>query len=185
MTNISRSTSAQIPWHTLSIDRTLSQLEVEVNQGLTTDQVQSRLAQYGKNELVAAAGRSRWQILLDQFTNIMLLMLIFVALVSGVMDIWSMQAGEFKGFPFKDTIAIMSVVILNGVMGYLQESKAEEALAALKQLASPQVKVKRNGQILEIDGRELVPGDIMLMEAGVKLAADARLLNAANLQVRS
>lgn len=184
MTNISRSTSAQTPWHTLSIDQTLSQLEVEVNQGLTTDQVQSRLAQYGKNELVAAAARSRWQILLDQFTNIMLLMLIFVALVSGVMDIWSMQAGEFKGFPFKDTIAIMSVVILNGVMGYLQESKAEEALAALKQLASPQVKVKRHGQILEIDGRELVPGDIMLMEAGVKLAADARLLNAANLQVR-
>jgi P-type Ca2+ transporter type 2C len=185
MTNISRSTPAQTPWHTFSIDRTLQQLEVEVNQGLTTDQVQTRLAQYGKNELVAAEGRSRWQILLDQFTNIMLIMLIFVAVVSGVMDLWSMHAGEFKGgFPFKDTIAIMSVVVLNGIMGYLQESKAEQALAALKQLASPQVKVKRDGRIMEIDGRELVPGDIMLMEAGVKLAADGRLLNAANLQVR-
>jgi P-type Ca2+ transporter type 2C len=153
----------QTPWHTLSADRTLSQLSVTADQGLTSTEAASRLAQYGKNELVAAAGRSNWQILLDQFTNIMLIMLMFVAVVSGVMDIWGMSQGDFKGFPFKDTIAIMSVVILNGIMGYLQESKAEEALAALKQLASPQVKVRRDGRIVEIDGRELVPGDIMLM----------------------
>jgi P-type Ca2+ transporter type 2C len=176
--------SVQTPWHTLSADRTLSQLAVTADLGLTSAEAESRLTQYGKNELVAAAGRSNWQILLDQFTNIMLIMLMFVAVVSGVMDIWSMSQGDFKGFPFKDTIAIMSVVILNGIMGYLQESKAEEALAALKQLASPQVKVRRDGRIIEIDGRELVPGDIMLMEAGVKLAADGRLLTAANLQVR-
>ncbi len=171
-------------WHTLNINQSLAQLQVDAKHGLNSHQVEERLVQYGSNELVAAAGRSRWQILLDQFTNIMLIMLIFVAVVSGVMDIWSMQAGEFKGFPFKDTIAIMSVVILNGIMGYLQESKAEQALAALKQLSSPQVRVKRNGQVTEIDGRQLVPGDIILIEAGVKLAADGRLLEAANLQIR-
>jgi P-type Ca2+ transporter type 2C len=178
------SNTDNISWHTLNIDQTLTQLQVDAKHGLNSHQVQERLVQYGNNELVAAAGRSRWQILLDQFTNIMLIMLIFVAVISGVMDIWSMQAGEFKGFPFKDTIAIMSVVILNGIMGYLQESKAEQALAALKQLSSPQVRVKRDGKVTEIDGRQLVPGDIILIEAGVKLAADGRLLEAANLQIR-
>jgi P-type Ca2+ transporter type 2C len=185
MTSISKTVAtSSTSWHALDIDQTVTELAVNVDQGLSAEQFQSRLIQYGKNELVAVAGRSRWQILLDQFTNIMLLMLIFVAFISGVMDIWGMSQGDFKGFPFKDTIAIMSVVILNGIMGYLQESKAEDALAALKQMASPQVKVRREGRILEIDGRELVPGDIMLVEAGVKLAADARLLSAANLQVR-
>jgi P-type Ca2+ transporter type 2C len=173
-----------ISWHTLQIDRALDELQVDAQKGLSSTQVQERLIKYGNNELIVTAGRSRWQILLDQFTNIMLIMLIFVAVVSGLMDIWSMQSGEFKGFPFKDTIAIMSVVILNGIMGYLQESKAEQALAALKQLSSPQVRVKRNGQISEIDGRQLVPGDIILIEAGVKLAADGRLLESANLQIR-
>jgi P-type Ca2+ transporter type 2C len=176
--------TSDISWHTLNIDQALTQLQVNAQQGLSSEQVQARLVQYGSNELVATGGRSRWQILLDQFTNIMLIMLIFVAVVSGLMDIWSMQAGEFKGFPFKDTIAIMAVVILNGIMGYLQESKAEQALAALKQLSSPRVRVKRNGQVSEIDGRQLVPGDIILIEAGVKLAADGRLLEAANLQIR-
>jgi P-type Ca2+ transporter type 2C len=184
MTSISKPPAISTPWHAIDIDQTIAQLETNIDQGLSATAAQSRLTQYGKNELVATAGRSRWQILLDQFTNIMLLMLIFVAFVSGAMDVWSMSIGEFKGFPFKDTIAIMSVVILNGIMGYFQESKAEEALAALKQMASPQVKVRRDGRILEIDGRELVPGDIILVEAGVKLAADARLLSAASLQVR-
>jgi P-type Ca2+ transporter type 2C len=184
MTSLSKPPANSTPWHALDIDRTVAQLETNIEQGLSTSSAQSRLIQYGKNELVATAGRSRWQILLDQFTNIMLLMLIFVAFVSGVMDVWGMMSGEFKGFPFKDTIAILSVVILNGIMGYLQESKAEEALAALKQMASPQVRVRRDGRILEIDGKELVPGDIILVEAGVKVAADARLVSAANLQVR-
>ncbi len=184
MTSLSKPPVNSTAWHALDVDQAIAQLESNIDQGLSASAVQSRLIQYGKNELVATAGRSRWQILLDQFTNIMLLMLIFVAFVSGVMDVWSMSLGEFKGFPFKDTIAILSVVILNGIMGYFQESKAEEALAALKQMASPQVKVRRDGRILEVDGKELVPGDIILVEAGVKLAADARLLSASNLQVR-
>jgi P-type Ca2+ transporter type 2C len=144
MTSISKPPATSTPWHAIDIDRTIAQLETNIDQGLSATAAQSRLVQYGKNELVATAGRSRWQILLDQFTNIMLLMLIFVAFVSGAMDVWSMSIGELKGFPFKDTIAILSVVILNGIMGYFQESKAEEALAALKQMASPQVKVRRD-----------------------------------------
>ena len=107
----------------------------------------------------------------------MLLMLIAVALVSLALDL---QEG---GFP-KDAIAIFAIVILNGMLGYLQESKAEKALAALKSMTSPRVRVVRNGQEQEVDAKALVPGDIILLEAGVQVPADGRLLNAANLQIR-
>src|SRR3712207_4425866 len=86
--------------------------------------------------------------------------------------------------PFKDTIAILLIVILNGVLGYLQESRAEKALAALKNLASPKVRVIRDGKPIEVDSKQLVPGDIMLLEAGVQIAADGRLVEEANLRVR-
>jgi Ca2+-transporting ATPase len=107
----------------------------------------------------------------------MLLMLIAVALVSLVLDL---QEG---GFP-KDAIAIFAIVLLNGMLGYLQESKAEKALAALKSMTSPRVRVIRDGQEQEVDAKALVPGDIILLEAGVQVPADGRLLNAANLQIR-
>ena len=152
--------------------------------GLTAQQVAERLQQYGSNELEEAAGRSSWEILIDQFKNIMLLMLIAVALISGILDLIALQQGKVEGVPFKDTIAILLIVILNGVLGYLQESRAEKALAALKSLSSPKVRVIRDGKTLEIDGKELVPGDIMLLEAGVQVSADGRLIEESNLQIR-
>jgi Ca2+-transporting ATPase len=113
----------------------------------------------------------------DQFKNIMLLMLIAVALVSLVLDL------REGGFP-KDAIAIFAIVLLNGILGYLQESKAEKALAALKNMTSPRVRTIRQGQEQELDAKALVPGDVVLLEAGVQVPADGRLLSAANLQVR-
>jgi Ca2+-transporting ATPase len=145
--------------------------------GLSTSEAQQRLHTYGANELKEGATRSPLEILWDQFKNIMLLMLIAVALVSLVLDL---QQG---GFP-KDAIAIFAIVILNGMLGYLQESKAEKALAALKNMTSPRVRVIRDGQEQEVDAKALVPGDIILLEAGVQVPADGRLLNAANLQIR-
>jgi Ca2+-transporting ATPase len=127
--------------------------------------------------LQEGASRSPWELLWDQFKNIMLLMLIAVALVSLVLDL---QKG---GFP-KDAIAIFAIVLLNGLLGYLQESKAEKALAALKNMTSPKVRVMRQGQEQEIDAKALVPGDVVLLEAGGQVPADGRLLQAANLQVR-
>ncbi len=172
------------PWHTLDTQKTLQELGSNPETGLTSQQVQERLQQYGSNELEETAGRSSWEILLDQFKNIMLLMLIAVALISGVLDVIALQQGSFEGFPFKDTIAILLIVILNGVLGYLQESRAEKALAALKSLSSPKVRVIRDGRTLEVDGKELVPGDIMLLEAGVQVSADGRLIEQSNLQIR-
>jgi P-type Ca2+ transporter type 2C len=172
-------------WHTLDVEKTLSELDSDTETGLTSQQVEKRLQQYGPNELEETAGRSSWEILLDQFKNIMLVMLIAVAIISGVLDLISLQQGNADGgVPFKDTIAIMAIVILNGILGYLQESRAEKALAALKRLSSPKVRVIRNGRTIEVEGKELVPGDIMLLEAGVQVSADARLIEASNLQVR-
>lgn len=175
-----------IAWHTLEPEKALELLESDREAGLMATQVSERLERYGANELQETASRSAWQILLDQFTNIMLLMLIAVAFISGLLDLVDMQAGELKPgeVPFKDTLAILIIVILNGVLGYLQESRAEKALAALKRLASPLVRVIRNGKTIEVAARELVPGDVMLLEAGVQVAADGRLLEASNLQIR-
>ncbi|MEO0827059.1 MAG: cation-translocating P-type ATPase [Cyanobacteria bacterium J06639_16] len=164
-------------WHTVNVDEALSLLQSDCDRGLNTKQVAQRQQQYGPNEIQATAGRSSWRILLDQFTNIMLLMLIAVALVSGVLSI---RDSEIP----KDAIAIFSIVLLNAVLGYFQESRAEKALAALKQMAAPNVRVIRNGDPQEISAKDLVPGDVLLLEAGGQVAADGRLLAASNLQIR-
>ncbi|WP_009632538.1 cation-translocating P-type ATPase [Synechocystis sp. PCC 7509] len=164
-------------WHNLEIDKTLQVLGSDRTLGLSSTEVQQRQERYGPNELQETAGRSPFVILIDQFKNIMLLMLIAVAVVSAILDL---RSGSFP----KDAIAISLIVILNGILGYLQESRAEKALAALKRLSSPLVRVLRDGRLSEVAAKELVPGDVMLLEAGVQLAADGRLLEESNLQVR-
>lgn len=173
-------------WHTLDVDKSLRILDSDRQTGLTNEQVKERFQKYGPNELEESAGRNSWDILLDQFKNIMLLMLIGVAFVSGFLDIFKLQQGGLKDgeVPFKDTIAILLIVILNGVLGYLQESRAEKALAALKKMSSPKVRIIRDGRTLEISAKDLVPGDVMLLEAGVQVAADGRLIEESNLQIR-
>lgn len=164
-------------WHNLQVEKAQELLQSDRTYGLTTSQVVERQQRYGPNELTETGGRSAIEILVDQFKNIMLLMLIAVAVISAILDL---RKGEFP----KDAIAISVVVILNGVLGYVQESGAEKALAALKNLSSSKVRVIRDGKTLEVPSPELVPGDVMLLEAGVKIAADGRLVEAANLQVR-
>lgn len=173
-------------WHTLGVHQTLEQFQTDRESGLTSQQVTAQLKQYGTNELIETGGRNTWEILLDQFTNIMLLLLIAVALISGGLDFFDWKAGKLSPgeIPFKDTIAIFAIVILNGLLGYFQESKAEKDLAALKKLASSRVRVIRDGKTTEVDSKELVPGDVMLLEAGVQVAADGRLVDASNLQIR-
>jgi P-type Ca2+ transporter type 2C len=171
------SSTSPSSWHTVAIDKTISELSSNKDAGLSSQQVSERLQQYGPNELEETGGRSSWSIFVDQFTNIMLLMLMGVAVISGFLDIKS------NTFP-KDAIAIFAIVILNGILGYFQEQSAEKALAALKNLSSPLVRVLRDGKTSEIAAKELVPGDVMLLEAGVKIAADGRLIESNNLQIR-
>ncbi|MGL4617453.1 MAG: cation-transporting P-type ATPase, partial [Chroococcidiopsis sp.] len=164
-------------WHALEVDKTIQVLESNAEAGLSSSQVKQRLEEYGPNELQESGGRSPIAILIDQFKNIMLLMLIAVAVVSAVLDI---RNNEFP----KDAIAISLIVVLNGILGYLQESRAEKALAALKRLSAPLVRVMRDGKLTEVGAKDLVPGDIMLLEAGVQLAADGRIIEESNLQIR-
>ncbi|MEH2072870.1 MAG: cation-translocating P-type ATPase [Nostoc sp.] len=173
-------------WHSLEVDKALDLLDSNADSGLTPQEIEERLQKYGPNELEETAGRSTWEILLDQFKNIMLLMLIGVALISGFLDLMRLQSGGLKPgeVPFKDTIAILAIVILNGILGYVQESRAEKALAALKKMTSPLVRVIRDARLVEIAAKELVPGDVMLLEAGMQIAADGRLLEQSNLQIR-
>ncbi|MCX7593596.1 MAG: HAD-IC family P-type ATPase, partial [Fischerella sp.] len=173
-------------WHSLEVDKAIELLSTHADTGLSPEEVQQRLQKYGPNELEETGGRSAWEIFVDQFKNIMLLMLIAVAMVSGVLDLLAWQGGQLEPgeVPFKDTIAILAIVVLNGILGYVQESRAEKALAALKKLASPHVRVIRGGKPMEVAAKDIVPGDVMLLEAGVQVSADGRLLEASNLQVR-
>jgi Ca2+-transporting ATPase len=165
------------PWHTLCVEASLNKFHSDADKGLNPEQISQRQQYFGPNELKDTGGRSPLTILWEQFTNIMLVMLMAVAVISAVLDV---RKGTFP----KDAVAIFSIVVLNGLLGYLQESRAEKALAALKRLSSPKVRVIRSGNVQEISAKELVPGDIMLLEAGVQIAADGRLIEAQNLQIR-
>jgi Ca2+-transporting ATPase len=164
-------------WHTLTIAEAIAALDTNPELGLEPWQISDRQAAYGRNELNTKSGRSKLSIFVDQFTNIMLLMLMGVAIVSAVLDL---RVGSFP----KDAIAIAAIVILNGILGYVQESRAEEALAALKRMAAPNVRVLREGKVSEIPSVELVVGDIVFVDAGMQIAADGRLLEAVKLTVR-
>ena len=181
----SQNFSKQQPWHTYGIDKAVQILNTNSEAGLTQAEFKQRLEKYGPNEIEESAGRSGWEIFLDQFKNIMLIMLIVVAIISGILDLIDLRAGiNDSGVPFKDTIAIMLIVILNGILGYLQESKAEKALAALKKMSAPQVQVIRGEKRLEVNAKELAPGDIILIEAGNQLCADGLILEAQQLKIR-
>ena len=171
------SLDSTVVWHAVERDRAVAQLESDLDSGLSAEQVRERLERYGTNEIQETGSRSSWTILVDQFKNIMLLMLIAVAIISLILSVLDEQ------FP-KDAIAILSIVILNGILGYVQESRAEKALAALKSLSAPIVRVVRDAKVREVSAKELVPGDIMRIEAGAQVSADGRLLEEQNLQMR-
>ena len=168
--------AASNQWHELTPQQAVTLLESSL-QGLSGSEAERRQRVYGLNELKEGATRSPLEILWDQFKNIMLLMLIAVALVSLFLDL------RQGGFP-KDAIAIFAIVLLNGLLGYLQESKAEKALAALKDMTSLKVRALRDGGDRVVEAKALVPGDVILLEAGVQVPADGRLLEAASLQIR-
>lgn len=159
-------------WHTLEAAEVVQQLDTDATNGLGDDEVQRRLAQYGPNALIERGGKSPWVIIWEQLTSIMVVVLIVAALIS-----------VFIG-DIEDTIVILAIVILNTLLGFSQEYRAEQAMAALKQLAVPIVRVRRTGSIHEVTAKELVPGDIVILEAGNRIPADGRLLESASLRVQ-
>ena len=169
-------TPARPTWHALSPDECLRQLEAS-NQGLSTAQSADRLARLGLNKLELAAGRSNLRILWDQFSNVMLIMLLAVAAVSAGV------AFVEQKFP-KDAIAIVLIVGLNALLGYLQESRAQKALLALREMAQPLVMVRRDEEWQRLPSEQLVPGDLIRVEAGDRVPADARILESVELGLR-
>ncbi len=158
-------------WHAFSATNTAEALESDCSRGLTRAQVEQRQKQYGLNELQEQKRITVWGMFLGQFKEFLVLLLIAAAAVS-------LAISEVT-----DAIVILAVVLLNAVLGVIQEYKAERSLAALKTLSAPIAKVVREGAVFEISARELVPGDLVLLEAGDYIPADARLVEAANLGI--
>ena len=141
------------------------------SDGLSTKQAEENLAKYGKNALVEGKKKTTFQVFLEQFKDLMVIILIIAAVISAF-------TGELES-----TLVIIAVLILNAVLGTVQHIKAEKSLESLKSLSSPSAKVLRNGEKIEIDSKDVVPGDIMLLEAGDMVTADGRILDNFSLQV--
>lgn len=164
-----RKSQESTAYHTLDSEEVLKLLESR-KEGLSAEQAVQRLERYGKNVLQEAKPKTLLAKFIEQFKNVMIFILLAAAVLSGILGEWT------------DTVIILLVVILNAVLGVIQENKAEQALEALKSMSSPQARVRRGGQVTEIKSEELVPGDLVLLEAGNVVPADVRLLEAASLK---
>jgi Ca2+-transporting ATPase len=158
-------------WYRLSTEEALHEA-AGAAPGLNTQEAEKRLAEHGPNELVQTGAKNPWRILLEQFTSVLIIILIIAAIVSAIL-------GDHV-----EAIAIMAIVLLNGLLGFRQEYRAEKTMAALRQLAAPVVRVRRDGRVLEVPARELVLGDVVLIEAGNLIPADCRILHSASLRVQ-
>lgn len=158
-------------WHTLSPEAVAIALDVLPTQGLNDSVAAERLHHFGENCLVEARPRLIWLKFFDQFKNILVIVLLFAALLA-----WAI--GDLK-----DAIVILIVVLFNAALGLYQEYRAERTLLALKNMLASHARVRRDGQVVELDATQLVPGDIVLLEAGDRIPADGRLLAAHNLEV--
>jgi Ca2+-transporting ATPase len=170
---VGNTSSQATAWHTLESEATLDRLGVKGQRGLDASTAAARLRENGPNELVDRGEKSAFRIFIEQFTSLMILLLIAAAGVSG-----------FLLHQWEDALVILVIVVLNAVLGFWQEFRAEKALAALKSLSAPSVRVLREAQVREVPARELVPGDIVLIEAGNLVPADCRIIEAANLEVQ-
>ena len=158
-------------WYNRSIEDVSKELSVNLQRGLSVDAVNERLLKYGYNELKERPKEPLLVRVLRQFKDFLVIILIIASLVSGLV-------GEVK-----DAIVIIAIVIINAVLGVVQEGKAEKALEALKKMSSPNARVFRNGQIEIMPAKNIVPGDLVYIEAGDSIPADLRLFEAANLQI--
>ncbi len=164
-------TAGTPPWHALPAEEILRQLHTDPDQGLGEAEAQRRLETYGENILQSVRRIPWYTVLLRQFTDV----LIFILLIAAAIAFAIGETG--------DTVTILAIVLLNGVLGFVQEWKAEKALAALQRMLAPRCRIVRDGQAREIDARRLVPGDMVLLEIGDRVPADLRLLESRNLKI--
>jgi len=158
-------------WHTLATDEVTQRLETNPQSGLSMDEARQRLERHGFNRLKEKPKRPAWMKFLDQFKDLLVIVLLGAAVLAGAV-------GDIK-----DAVVILVVVVFNAILGFYQEHRAEATLAALKQMLAQHARVRRGGAVHQISAEELVPGDIVLLEAGDRVPADARVLAAHNAEV--
>jgi len=159
-----------ILFHTFSVEKTIEKLNADKN-GLSEAEVEKRKSKYGGNVLDEGKRKSLTAMFLEQFKSVMIIILLVAAIISGFLK------------EITDTIIILSVVLINAVLGVVQENKAEKSLEALKKMSTPYSKVKRGGEVTLLKTEEIVPGDIVLLEAGDFVPADMRLIETVNLKI--
>ena len=164
-------------WHSSSVEEVSKKLKTNINIGLSGEEAQKRFERYGPNNLKEKKKESIFVKFIKQFNDFMIITLIIAAIISAVV---SKLNGEAD---YIDSIIIVAIVIFNAIMGLVQEQKAEKSLEALKKMSAPNAKVRRDGRVQEIDATLVVPGDIVILEAGNYVPADCRLINSYNLKI--
>ena len=160
-----------LPVHAEALDAVVRTLQADADRGLDSAGAVERGRRYGPNQLAEAPGSPLWRRLLGQFQELVVGILLVAALVAGLMGEWP------------ETLAILAIVVLNGILGFLQEERAGRALAALRRLSAPKARVVRDGSPQSVPAAALVPGDIVELEAGEHVPADLRLVRAFGLRI--
>ncbi len=164
-------------FYSLSVEETGKVLQTSLSDGLSAEEGARRIAEYGYNEFQKKKKRSLLTKFFDQFKSFMIIILLIAAAISGV-------TGYLQGEGFTDAIIILLIVVLNAVIGLVQENKAEDSLEALEKMSAPRCKVLRDGKVSTIDSKDLVPGDIVLLDTGDSVPADLRLIESVNLKIQ-
>ena len=164
-------------WHTKNIKEIERELRTNIKTGLGDKDVLIRQDEFGKNKIEEGKKESLLVKFINQFKDFMIIILIIAAIISAVVSYLEGTGDYF------DSIIIIAIVLFNGLMGLIQEAKAEKSIEALKKMSAPVAKVRRNGQVLTVNGEDIVPGDIVILETGCYVPADIRLINTYNLKV--
>src|SRR5262249_32529160 len=163
-------TADGIPWHAMGVDEVVRRLTTDVEKGLNGGEASSRLQKYGPNRLPEGKKRGPFMRFLSQFNNILVYVLLGAGFIKLMLNLWV------------DASIIFGVVILNALLGFIPQGKAEKALESIRNMLSAEARTLRGGETRMIPAEELVPGDIVLLESGDKIPADLRLADAKNLR---
>lgn len=164
-------------FYEMTVEETVASFQSDLVSGLSAEEAADRLRLYGPNAFEKAEHKSLWKKFLNQFKSFMIIVLLAAAAISGIV-------GSLNGEGFTDTVIILSIVILNAIVGVMQEAKAEKSLDALEKMSAPHCKVVRDGKVHVIESQDLVIGDVVELETGDSVPADLRLTEAVNLKIQ-
>ncbi|MHA1527155.1 MAG: HAD-IC family P-type ATPase [Promethearchaeota archaeon] len=168
--------------HSIEVQEVLEKLNTSLETGLTEEEAQKRIEKFGLNELTETKKISALKIFLKQFNDFLIYLLFFAIAISVIVGFYKLSIGE-EPTEFLDALVILVILIVNAILGFYQEYKAEKVLESLKKMAPHNAKVKREGIVREIDVKNIVPGDILQLDEGDKIPADARLTSAYSMYV--